>query len=582
MYHVPSLTLPTAGRWQLTDWLMEFESIRLFVERAGAVNTAFALTEQNATAVLEICQRLDGIPLALELAAARCKLLSPEQIAERLHDRFALLTQGSRTAMPRQQTLRGTIDWSHNLLSRMERNLFRRVSVFAGGFTLDAAQAVCGGAGISQFQVLDGLSQLVDKSLIIVQAHGVETRYRLLDTIRQYAVEKLQDASETQSLRERHRDYFIALAEQAEPKLKGGEQFLWLDRLEVEHDNLRAAWSSAIEGDADLALRLTSALLDFWLMRGSPSEGREWSAKLIARTKGWGQTAQSAQMLNVAGRLAHFQADYPAACSLLDQALSVGRAAGDKKNIAFALLWLGRTALHQGDVPRAQALIEEGFTIYQELQDEWGIARALRQLGELAGTHKDQITSEEFFLRVLAKYRDLGDRFNAGEVLNALGEVARFQGDYDRAGSFYSQALEIFRELRSRFPQAHPLFNLAWVSLHWGDYRNARDLFDASLKLKQEYGHTIGIVECLGGLAAILGMTGKPEQAARLFSSVESLTETIGIAGHFEPTDQQELDHYLEVVRAKLDPAAFAQAWAEGRAWTLEQAIDYALEKTRL
>lgn len=579
VYQVPTLSLPTRQRMQLSDFLMEYEGIRLFVERAGAVKSDFALTEQNAMAVLEICRRLDGIPLALELAAARSKVLSVEQIAARLHDRFSLLTQGSRTALPRHQTLRETMDWSHNLLTGTERILFRRVSVFAGGFTLDAAQTVCAGAGIQQVEVLDILSHLVDKSLIIVEGQGVESRYRLLETIREYAGEQLNASGEMTHLRRRHCHFFIAFAEAAEPKLQGGEQFEWLDHLEVEHDNLRAAWECAIESDAGLALRLASALLDFWLMRGNPGEGRAWLAKLLDLISPRGPTAPHAHALNVAGRLAHFQDDFAAAQVLLEQALAIARVSGDKKEIAFALLWLGRTASRKREDQIALALIEEGLAIYQELQDERGILMAFHRFAEVAGARGYHGKGkEEFFMKILAKYRDRGDRFMAGQVLNTLGEIARYEGDYERAGIFYEQALEILSKLNSPRP-ATPLFNLAWVSLHRGDYRKARGLFEASLKLHQEYGDKLGMVEeCLGGLAAVLVMTGKPELAARLFGAVESFLESIGMPRHMEPVDQKDYDHYIAAARAQLDQAAFGNAWAEGRVLTLAQALDYALE----
>jgi tetratricopeptide (TPR) repeat protein len=327
---------------------------------------------------------------------------------------------------------------------------------------------------------------------------------------------------------------------------------------------------------------LASALLGFWLMRGNPSEGREWSAKLLERTGHWGQTARHARTLSVAGRLAHYQADFTAAGTLLEQALSIARASGDKKEIAFALLWLGRTALRQRDGQMAEPLIEEGLAIYQELQDQWGIAMAFQRLAELAGEQGDQRKSEEFFMKTLARYRDLGDRFISAEVLNALGEVTRFEGDYERAGTFYEQALEILKELGSRFPSTNPLIGLAWVLLHRGDYRKANDLFEESLKLHREYDYKMGMVEeCLGGFAAILGMTGKPEPAARLFGAVASLLESIGMAGRMEPQDQKEFDHYITAVRAQLDEGDFEKARVEGRAMTLEQAIEFALRETK-
>lgn len=580
---VPTMALPTINLLPQTVRLLEFEGIRLFCERASAVNAAFALTEQNAAAVLEICGRLDGIPLALELAAARTGVLSAEQIAGRLNDRFALLTQGSRTALPRHQTLRETIEWSHNLLGKSERILFRRLAVFADGFTLEAAQAVCGGAGIPADRMLDELSHLVDKSLVIVNELQPGTRYRLLDTIREFAREKLNAAGEAMRLGRRHRDFFIALAEKAEPKLRSKEQFEWLALLEVEHANWCAAWDHAIESDTASALRLVSALLDFWLIRGNPSEGRAWLTKLVERTRRRGNAVQRARALNVAGRLAHHQSDLVVARPLLEQSLSLARASGDKKEIAFALLWLGRTALNQREYDTASALARESFALYQALQDESGIVAArhrLAEMGTFAGFNREE--QRMLFMQVLGKYRDRGDRYMAAQVLNAMGEHARLEGDYEGAGTFYEQALEILTEL-GRFPTATPLFNLAWVSLHRGDYHQALGFFESSLELHREYGYRKGMVEeCLGGIAAMLGMTGKLAPAARLFGAVEALLENTGIAHWIETPDQMEIERHIAAVRAQLDAKVFETAWAEGRTLRLEQALAYALEESRL
>jgi Predicted ATPase len=585
VWSVPILSLPDVQYLSLIDLLMQYGGIRLFVERACAVRSDFSLTEQNALSVAQVCQRLDGMPLAIELAAARVKMMSVDEIAKRLDDRFDLLTGGSRAALPRHQTLRAAMDWSYDLLSKQERSFFNRLSVFAGGFVLEAAEEVAAGGNVLKSQITDLLGQLINKSLITVRtcSEGTETttRYRMLETIRQFAHEKFLETGETKQVRQRYRDYFIAFAEKVQPKLKSAEQFEWLDRLEHEHDNLRAAWDFSIESDAELALRLASALLDFWLMRGNPSEGREWLAKLLGQTQQWGQVVRRARALSVAGRLAHFQDDLAAARSLLEQALSIARISGDKREIAFALLWLSRTALRQRDGQFAQSHIQESLAIYEELQDEWGIAMAFQRLAEMAGDQQDQGKSKDFFMKALARYRELGDRFSAGGVLNALGEIARYEDDYARAGTLYEQALEILLELRSRFLTSNPLIGLAWVSLHRGDYRKANAFFAESLKLHREYGYKLGMLEeCLGGFAAIFGMTGRPEPAAQLFGAAESLLEGIGVARYVEPQDQKEYEYYIEVVRSQLDEATFAKAWSEGRAMTLEQAVAFALENS--
>jgi non-specific serine/threonine protein kinase len=577
-YQVQPLSMPMHDRGALVDLLLDYEGIRLFVERAKA-KSGFALTEHNASTVLQICQRLDGIPLAIELASARTKSMSVENILEHLNDRFNLLTQGNRAALPRHQTLRTLIDWSYDLLSEPEKNLFQRLSVFAGGFTVDAVKDVAVGSGVLRSQVINLLGQLIDKSLVTLRAgledSKPETRYGMLETIREYARDKLNESGEMEELRHRHRDYFIALAEQAEPKLKGVEQFKWLDRLELEHDNLRAAWHCAIESDAALALRIVSALFDFWYMLGSFGEGRIWLAKLIEQTSQWGQTAGRAHVLSMAGWFAAYQRDLATARPLSEQALAVARGSGNKKEIAFALLGLGATAHWQRDDQVAHSYLTEALTLYQELKDQWGIAWTLFQLPSLS---YDDAEGEELFLRSLAKFRGLGDRFRMGRVLNDLGELIRLRGDYERAGKVYEEALETLRATRSGV--ALPTINLAWVWLHRGNYRKAKALFQESLKLTIEYQDKIAMLLCLGGFAAILGMIGKPQQAVCLFGALESLLESSGMAGHLDTLDQKEIDHYVAVVRAQLAESAFTSVWSEGRKINLEQAIEFALKET--
>jgi predicted ATPase/DNA-binding SARP family transcriptional activator len=578
VYPVPTLSFPRS--LTPTDLLLEYESIRLFVERARAVKSDFVLTEQNAAWVVQICQRLEGISLALELAAARIRLWTVEQIAERLNDRFNLLTQGSRTALPRHQTLRAAIDWSHNLLIEPEQVLFRRLAIFVGGFTLEAVEAVAARGDISKSQVADLLGQLIDKSLITVRAGSEDsesgTRYGMLETIRVYTREKLDESGETEQLGQRHRDYFIALAEQAEPKLRRAEQMEWLDRLEGEYDNLRAAWDSAIGSDAKLASRLASVLLDFWMMRGNPSEGREWLAQLLPQTPQWGQTAGRARVLSVAGRLSYFHRDIVSARQLLEEALAIARALGDKKQMAFALNWLGYIANYRSDDQTAEAVAKEGLTIYQELQDPLGIVETTFFLAMASPGQYPE--AEERCISSLAKLKGLGDNFGVAYALNLLGELARFRGDYEQARQFYEENLEILRKLRSR-AIVPPMMNLAWVSLYGGDTRKAKALFEESLNRSNESGDKGTMTECLTGFVGVLVMVGKLEQAARLIGAAESLLR--GMGWTMTAVDQKDYDHYVAIVRGQLDEAAFEKAWAEGRSMMFEQAIEFALTETR-
>jgi len=456
--------------------------------------------------------------------------------------------------------------------------LFARLSVFIGGFTSEAAEAVAAGGDISQSHVTDLLRQLINKSLVTVVANSVDnnfdTRYGMLETIREYARGKLDDSTETDRLQHRHRDFFISFAEQAERKLKSAEQFKWLDRLELEYDNLRGAWHCAIESEPELALRLAAALLDFWYARGNPGEAREWMAKLIPQMNNWGKIAMRAQALSSAGFLAYLQDDLGPSRSLLEEALKIVQAVKDKKATAFVLLWIGRVAYLQHDEGAAYSFTEECLTICQNLKDKWGIAMAIFQLGGLDAAQGHYEKAEKQFRESLAIFQDLGDNLRAGHVLNGLGELARLQSDYEQASQFYEESIEIHRQQRSRLAGVSPLFNLAWVSLHKGYDFKAKVLFNEVFNLFKENGSQFGMRVCLMGFAGLLAVTGKSEEAAQLFGAVESLLQSMELA------EQKEFDHSVSVVRGQLDEATFAKAWTKGRAMTLDQAIVYALEET--
>ena len=471
VWQVPSLTspdaLPASGGPPLGH-LARYEAVRLFVDRAVGARSTFTVTPQSAPAVAQICHRLDGIPLALELAAARVKALSVEQIAARLDDRFRLLTGGHRTALPRHQTLRATVDWSYALLSEPERTLFNRLSVFAGGWTLEAAEAICAGEGIEAGEVFELLAQLVDKSLVLAEERSGEVRYRLLETIRQYGAEKLRQAGEEVVQRERHRDWYLRLAEQAEPKLKGPEQAAWLNRLAIEHDNLRAAleWGrlealagsepapslsigQALERSAgtehggaeagQAGLRLVGALWWFWRLRGYLSEGRKWLAEALARAPE--RTVARAKALHGAGWLAFVQGDFPAARHLLEESLAVAREVGYRQDIASCLSNLGFLALAQGDQAAAHALYQEGVVVAREVGDGWGLGWALLRAGNAALDEDDNAAARALLEESLAVRRELGDQQGSALSLLFLGLTAFRQGDHAAARALYQESL---------------------------------------------------------------------------------------------------------------------------------------------
>jgi predicted ATPase/transcriptional regulator with XRE-family HTH domain len=585
LYPIPVLGIPTTTQLQSIDAEMapQFAALTLFAERARALRPDFALNADNIEAVANICTQLDGLPLAIELIAARIRLMSPQALLERLSSQFTLYADGMRAVSARQKTLHNAIAWSYDLLSGEEQKLFAHLSVFVGGFTLDAAESVFSRTSTTK-TVPDLIALLLDKSLLQRtldrEARG-EPRFTMLVTIQQFARDHLRRIGDETEIQNWYLAHFLDFAEQANREMHRLDQFKWLDRLEVEHDNLRAAWDYAIESDAELALRLASALLDFWSMRGNLSEGRRWSAQLLERTDQWGQSAKRAQVLGVAGWLAYHQYDLASARQLLEEALSIARRSGDEKEIALALYRLGAAAIRQHDYQTAQSFTEEYLPIYQELQDQWGIAWGMHDLACFAAAQGHYSEAKERLLKSLAKFEELGDRFIAAYVLNGLGELSRLQDDYEQARKHYEESLEILQELRSRSTLATPICNLAWMSLHRGDYRKAKGLFGESLELSDQYGNKYVTALSLAGFAGVLGVTGKPKQAGRLFGGVESLLEGLGMTGRMDLSDQKEFDHYVAAVRAQLDEAEFTKAWAEGHALTMEQAIAYALENSR-
>jgi predicted ATPase/DNA-binding SARP family transcriptional activator len=500
VWQVPTLSVPTAlpTREQL---MLTYESIRLFVERARAINPGFDLTEDNLLAVLQICRRLDGIPLAIELAAARIVALSAQEIAARLDDRFNLLTHGSRTALPRQQTLRALVDWSYDLLSDAERVLLQRLTVFSGGRTLDAIEQVCAFDGIAPSQVLDLVTRLVAKSLLIIDraASGGETRYAFLDTIKYYAREKFLDARET---RARHLAYFLDFAERAHRELQRARQVEWLERLEREHTNLRVALRFALEqNESALALRLCNALTDFWDVRGYLGEGREWLRRALAASQATPARAAYAWAQINAGELASKQGDYTVATALTDAGLACVRALGDQAGIATALGVRGTLARMQSDWPAAQTWFDEALAIARALQDARLIGNALRNLGIVAEAQGRYAEARRAYEESLRLNQEMDDPRATALTLSNLGNLAQQQGEYARARELYEQILAIHRAMGARWSVAATLTNLGNLAHSQTDYAAARDYHQAGLKLMREIGDKRGIAIVLNNLA---------------------------------------------------------------------------------
>jgi len=547
-WRVAPLAAPGSDDLRPPDRLAEVETVRLFLDRARAAVPSFVLTEANTSIVAQICRRLDGLPLAVELAAPWVKALAVGQIVERLDDSFTLLARESEAAPVRQRALRATMDWSSELLSEAERVLFRRLAVFSGGWTLDAAESVCavssaGGStgaargGLSSNRVLPLLGQLIDRSLVEVAEQGGAARYRFLEPIRQYAGERLRAAGEEAAFVRRHRLWLAELVERAEAEWRGERQTAWLARLDAEHDNLRAALdrrgSSPV--DVEAALRVAGALWWFWLMRGHAREGRARLAELLVDVPPK-STATRAKALSTAGRLALVQGDYQTARSSLEASLAIWRRLERPEHVADALHDLGQAAHSEGKHALARELLEESL----------GLAR------------------------------ELGDQIRLYLALDHLGELIQDLGDDDGAAALYEQALQIQRALGHRRGMVVSLTNLGSLAQRRGDHERAEALHRESLTLVVDLGDRRRTVACLEGLASAASSRGQAERAARLFGAAEALREAAGVT--LPPPHRALREPRVAAVRALMRPEAFESAWSAGRAMTLDEAVRYALQ----
>ncbi len=585
---VPSLSLPESlearsAADQLAA-LQQSDAVQLFVERAAALLPEFQLTDENASEVWRIGRRLDGMPLAIELAAARVTVMTVGQIAARLDDRFNLLTTGTRSTLPRHQTLRAAMDWSHDLLSEKEQALFRRLAVFAGGFTLEAAEAVGADAlaadGLTAGEILDLLSHLIRKSLVVADTlRPGEARYHLLETIRQYAWEKMQLAAEEPSLRGRHRDWYLALAEQAEPELEGPQQVAWMNRLEAELDNLRAAldFCSADEADPASQLQLVGALRIFWHLRGYWSEGRERLAQALARSDAGHETAADARALNGAGLLAWDQADYAPAQTFFQKSLALWRKLDDKAGLVSSLNYLGALAWRRGEYGAAHAALDEALALGREARVERGVALALGLLGVVRREEGDYATATEVLDESIELARRLGLKWVLADSLDTLGGVFRLQKNYARAAVVLEESLAISREMGNRWGMSFSLSKLGLIALDQRDYPQAARLFKDSSALQDELGDRRGLAQSIEGLARTALIQQQAERAASLFGVAQTLRQSIGTP--LPPGDQVELEQDLAILRSQLTAPAFAAAWARGCALPAEQIVPWAVDE---
>ena len=578
-FPVPPLTLPDLQTPLTPQALLDSAAGALFVERVRDGQPDFALTPETVAAIAGICARLDGLPLALELAAARTRQLPPPLLLAQLTGAGAapalrLLTGGYRDLPARQQTLRNTIAWSYDLLPPASQQLFRHLAVFANGAPLPAVAAVAGAETADA--VLSTLDGLVDSSLLYVAARGADPpRFGLLETIREYALERLDESGEAAAARRRHAGYFLAWAEATRAELRGAAQEQWFAHWEQEHDNLRAALDWAISaGEALIALRLAVALWRFWYGHGDLSEGRRRLAAALALTPA-GEAGDTgvlrARALGAAGTLARSQADLAPAHAFLQQSLALYRELDDREGTANTLNNLGNLAEQRGEPAHARALYTESLAVFRELDNPQGIADLLNNLGSVSNTQGDYIAGRACHEESLAIRRRLGDQWGVAASLNSLGMVAELQGDYVGARVLQEESLALFQHLGDRPASAVLLNNLANNALHQGDDARARPLLERSLALFQQLGDKRGLVWGLESFARIAAGAEQWTQAVRLLGAAAARRAALG--SPTEPDEQEEIDECLALAGRHLDPAAFAAAWAAGEAWSWEQAL---------
>ena len=575
-YRVPSLATPESARDGTALALKDCESIQLFGDRAQLLMPQFSVTDANASALASICRRMDGIPLAIELAAARVRSMTVQELDQRLDDGFRVLVGGARTAPRRQQTLRAAIDWSYDLLTPSEQALLARLAVFSGGWTLEAAEAVCSGPGCDAWEVLELLTSLIDKSLVFAIERNGATRYGLLEIVRQYAWKRLAQQSDAAHWQQRHLAHFVSVA-QAIGQLPPRGQQAWLDRLDVEHDNVRAAlrWAAGRGADPSGALRLAAAAFGFWSVRGHYREGREWLAVVLAATSGETASGDRAKALHGAASLAERQGDFAAARALEEESLSIWRALGDRNGIANSLNQLGVVTGDQSDFAAARRYYEECLAIRKALDDPRGVARVLNGLANLACMQADYGSARHLHEEGLALNRQLADRRSIAISLVNLGDLADAQGDRAGARALYEECLPLFRELGDRAGAASVLANLGVVTIAEGDVSTAQKLFDESLAIFVELDARREMAFALEGLAEVALACDRSVKAVRLWSAVERLRREIG--NPRAPNERPRHEKLLAAARAQIGGGvAFDAAWQEGQAMSRQAAIDLA------
>lgn len=578
-YRVPSLATPNPERLPALEKFLEVDSIRLFIERATTAKPDFTLTKDNASFVAQICFRLDGIPLAIELAAARVKMLSPEQIASRLDDRFRLLTGGSRTALPRQQTLRALIDWSYSLLSEPEKTLFRRLAVFVGGWTLEAAESVCGeergGA-----DVLDLLTRLVDKSLVFSEESTGEIRYHRLETIRQYSREKFLETDEVETIRNRHLAFYVQFSQEAEKHMQGRERLKWTHLLEAEQDNLRAAMEWGLARNPENALRIAASMPTFWTAGGYSAEGFRWLQQALERveaTKGYKQLSLRAKALVGLALLYLSFGDNINARHVAEESVALYRQSQDRYGLAYALGILAMPYGFLGEGTQAEAALKEGIVIARAEKNVFALVWGLNNLSlATLVLHGDLETAQRYTDEVRQISQEAGIEWTAANAYQMSGLIAARRQEFDKARAHFEQSIMALQRIDAHFNVILVKSDLAHLERQLGNHQRALELYHKTLVAFRDMGQTGAVahqLECFGFIALAQNQN---ERALQLFAAANALREKGGTP--MTPDEQIYFDEQLKGLRLKINSVQFDSKWAKGRAMTMEQAIQFALQ----
>jgi predicted ATPase/class 3 adenylate cyclase len=576
-YLVWPLETPDPEHLPEIEFLSQYDAVRLFIERSIAVSREFSVDNTNAPAVAQICYRLDGIPLAIELAAARAGSMSAAMILDRLDDRFRLLSKGDRTVLPRHQTLSAVIDWSYDLLQEDERALFRRLGVFAGGWTLEAAESLCCGAGFESWEVLDLMTSLVDKSLVQIDRSQDEIRYRMLENVRQYAWQKVTAADETDDIRSDFISYYLKQAEEGEKKFYWGGDTNLPKRLAVDFDNFRTALTWCFK-DADTfseqGLRLAAALWIVWWTFGYLNEGREWLERAI-KYESKDEAARAKALTNL-GCMAWQQGDYQIASTYTKESITIYRnqVLEDRNGLANAIHIRGHVVFDQKDYPQARSLFEESLALYRQLEDEDNICLLVSDIGMVDYHEGDYQSAKLRYEESLGIARQGEDLTLIAVNLLRIGDIARLEKDYATAADLYEESLSILQDLVWNLELASNLHKLGYIAQYQGDLQKAAQLFLKSLEMQQEMGNKQGIAECLAGLAGLAVAVGDIEQGVKLFAATEEFLKEFGAP--LGPADRAEWDRDLSSAKDIIDELSFSQLWHEGSDYSLDQALSEA------